>query len=200
MDYQGILKYFGEFLSAARYLYWFLAIFGTLVFSIQLILTFLGVGTDGSDADVDADGQVEFGEHADSGFSEMRLFSTRALFAFITFFGWGGVLWGKSGWSGFFMALVCGFVMMLGTALLIYILLKLQHSGNVQYRDILGCKGTVYMNVPGGMKEPGKVTVNVGECTREIAAFSEEALTTGTPVVVEEHIEGNRFVVKKIVS
>lgn len=193
----GIFDRIEEYLIGARNVYWFLAIFGTCVFFIQILLSFLGFGSD-SDMDVDGDGNFEFGEHSDTGFSEFRFFSLRAVFAFITFFGWGGVLWGDNGWPGFIAALVCGLVMMFATAFVVFALIRLQHSGNISSSDIIGKSGTVYLSVPPGRIETGKVTVSVNNSTREIIAVADEELPTGTSVTVEKQVDARRYLVKKV--
>lgn len=192
---QLVMDHIRELFSATRYLYWFLALMGTFIFLIQIIMTFLGFG---GDSDVNADGHVDYGEHSDVGFAEFRFFSFRSIIAFITFFGWGGVLWGSSGWGGFIIALMCGLAMMFITASLIFGLLQLQNSGNISPKNIIGCSGTVYFTVPAGRIETGKVTVTVKNCTREITAIADEELPTGTSVTVENQIDGKRFLVKKI--
>lgn len=198
MDFSHILGQIENYLASAQvhYFYWFLALFGSLVFFIQLVMTVFGFG--GEDMDANGDGDISFGEHADSGFAEFRFFSLRAVFAFITFFGWGGVLWGKAGWGGFFGALACGFFMMFATASLIFMMLKLQHSGNIYKSDYIGCSGTVYLSIPSGRTNSGKVTVSVNGSRREITAVADEELPTGTAVKVESIIDGKRYLVKKV--
>ncbi len=192
----NIISQAGDFLSGADKLYWILALAGTLIFTIQIILVFFGFG-DG-DTDVDADGNIEFGEHADSGFGDFHFFSLRTVIAFITFFGWGGVIWGDNGWSGFFAAFGCGLAMMLGTAVMIFYLLKLQQTGTITAQDYIGATGTVYLSIPAGRLESGKITVSVHGSTRELTAVADEDLPKGSSIVVEKQIDSSRFLVKKL--
>ena len=136
--------------------------------------------------------------HADVGLSIFKLFSVQSVVAFITFFGWGGVIWGKNGLSGFFAALASGIFMMFATSLFLYYLMKLQQSGNINAQDFVGCTGTVYMNVPAGKVQHGKVTVNLRGCSREIIAVADEDIQTGSTVTIVQQIDGRRFLVKKI--
>lgn len=184
----------GNYLASASYLYWVLALVGSGIFCIQFILSLFGFG-DG-DMDVDGDGSIEFGEHVDHGMGDFRLFSFRAIVAFIMFFGWGGVLWGHHGWLGFFAAFLCGVFMMVVTAVILFMMLKMQHEGTVTPSDLVGCNGTVYLRIPADQR--GKVTVDVKGCTREIDAVADGELLKGTPVEVVKHIEGQLFKVKKI--
>jgi hypothetical protein len=185
-------------LSGDMKFYWALAIFGSLIFIIQLVMAMFGFG---AGHDVDASGAAGGTDvatvHAD-GFSIFKLFSVQSVFAFITFFGWGGVIWGKNGIGGFFAAFACGLFMMFATSLLLYYLMKLQQSGNINPCDFVGKTGTVYMNIAAGRIDHGKVTINLQGCSREIMAVADENIPTGTSVSVVQQIDGRRFLVKKI--
>ncbi|OGV50041.1 MAG: hypothetical protein A2X49_04770 [Lentisphaerae bacterium GWF2_52_8] len=186
------LKYAGDLLSGAQHIYWGLALGGTLVLFILMIMTFFGVSGDHGDAMSDS-----FGEHSDTGFSDFKLFSFRAVLAFITFFGWGGVLWGHHGWGGFLGAFALGFSMMFATAALLCVMMRLQQSGNLRVQDIVGATGTVYIGIPAGRTESGKVTVSLKDRTLEITAVSDEDIPSGSAVTIEAKINGQRFLVKK---
>jgi len=183
-------------ISGELQLYWAFAIIGSTIFLIQLVLSlFLGFG---GETDVDGDGVVEYGEHADLGLSAFRIFSLRSIIAFIAFFGWGGVLWGGQGPGALFAAFASGLIMMFISALLIYFLMRLQQSGNIQPTDFIGLSGVVYLTIPGGKQETGLVTVTVRERTRQIRAVAEQELPTGTSVRVKELVSEQRFLVEKL--
>jgi hypothetical protein len=171
-----------------------MAVVGSFIFLGQLLMTRFGHGGDD-------DGHFEgYGhpDHADGGFAMFKLFSFRTIIAFITFFGWGGVICGDKGFAGFMVAFLCGVLMMVSTAALMYLLMKMQQSGNINHSDYVGCSGTVYLSIPAGRKDGGKVTVTVRNCTREIAVVADEEIKTGTSVKVEEMIGEQKFLVKKI--
>ena len=190
----------GAFLAgdSAQSIYWGLALAGTVIFAISLILQFLGVGAVGlpDDVDVDFDGQADI-PHADTGFPALELFSFRAIMAFVTMFGWGGVLFGEHGWGGFFIALGSGLLVWFIVALLIAQLLKLRQNGNVPASALVGKSGTVYLTVPGGRRSAGKVKLNLGNATHEVRAFADEELPTGTQIRVKENLGGGAFLVEK---
>lgn len=183
-------------ISGDMKIYWALAVFGSFIFIIQLAMSFFGVGSV-HDADSGTGTDIAT-SHADAGFSIFKLFSVQSVIAFITFFGWGGVIWGKNGLSGFFAALSSGVFMMFATSLFLYYLMKLQQSGNIDAKDYIGCMGTAYINIPAGRVQQGKVTVNLRGCTREISAIADENIPTGSSVTVVQQIDGRRFLVKKI--
>ncbi len=193
-----------QFLMGDYKFYLVFAIFGTAIAFIQLCLSFFFGGGDmdvGLDADVDSGGDMSFGDHTDMGAGDFRLFSIRSMVAFLAFFGWGGVIayeHGAKGLPAFLVALAAGGVMMLLTALALYGIMKLQHSGNITEGEYVGCLGTVYLRIPAGRRDIGKVTVNVKGNSREIVAVADEELPRGTSVRVVERIDGRRFLVEKI--
>ena len=187
----------GAFLSNAHSVYWFFAVIGSAVFVIQFLLTLIGFD-DGGGTDMDGDGDISFGEHADSGLGDFHILSVRSIVAFVMFFGWGGILWGHLGWLGFLGALLLGGGMMVVTALILLGMLKMQQESNVEAKDIVGCRGMVYLRIP--ENEQGKVTVTVAACTREVKAIADEELKKGTAVDVVKHINGRLYKVKKIES
>jgi len=174
-----------------------LALSGTVIFVFQIILLLIfGVG---SDTDVDADlNGIDGDMHPDTDIGDFRIISFRTIVAFITFFGWGGIIYGKGGWGSFIVALTCGISMMFITAILIFYVLKLQQSGNIYANDIIGKTGTVYLKIPAGKNEHGKVTVFTGAGTREVLAISEEEIPNGATVKIISQIGQNKFLVEKI--
>ena len=175
------------------------ALLGSLIAFVQLLLSFF---FGGGDFDVDGDGDVEFGEHLDSGYyGDFKFFSFRSVVAFFAFFGWGGVIAYENGikeFGAFFIAFVFGLIMMFVTALLLYFMLKMQHSGNINPSDIIGSVGTVYLRIPAGRSEIGKVTAEVKGTSQEIIAVADEEISRGCSVKIIQQVDGKRFLVEKV--
>ena len=169
-------------------LYWGLAVGGSLFFVLNLIFASIGGPDDSADGAEDV---------VDADIADFHFLSLRAILAFVSVFGWCGVLWGKYGFWGFLAAFVFGFIAMGLTALAIWGMMRLQHSGNVKTNDFIGKTGTVYMQIPGGNGH-GKITVTVGGSTREVAAVADEPLATGTPVKVVAVIDQSLYRVEKV--
>ena len=175
--------------------YWGFAIGGSAIFAITAIAALFGMGgAESGDIDVDMDGEIDI-VHPDSGIFDFKLISFRSILAFIAMFGWGGVVFGEHGWKGFGVAIACGLVTMVITAYLIMSILKLQQSGTRANASLVGKKGTVYLAIPAGGR--GKVILDLGDSTREIAAFSEVALEKGAPVITIA-LKAEVFTVKPI--
>ena len=178
-----ILGTINEFMNGGGMMsvYWGFAIGGSAIFAITAIAALFGMGgAESGDIDVDMDGEIDI-VHPDSGIFDFKLISFRSILAFLAMFGWGGVVFGEYGWKGFGIAIACGLVTMVITAYLIMSILKLQQSGTRANASLIGQKGTVYLAIPAGGR--GKVILDLGDSTREIAAFSDIALDKGTPVV-----------------
>lgn len=192
-----VLGIISEFVNGGGMMsvYWGFAIGGSAIFAITAVAALFGMGgAESGDVDVDMDGEIDI-VHPDSGIFDFKLISFRSILAFIAMFGWGGVVFGEHGWKGFGVAIACGLVTMVITAYLIMSILKLQQSGTRANASLVGQKGTVYLAIPAGGR--GKVILDLGDSTREIAAFSEVALEKGAPVVTTA-LKAEVFTVKPI--
>ena len=192
-----VLGTISEFMNGGGMMsvYWGFAIGGSAIFAITAIAALFGMGgAESGDVDVDMDGEIDI-VHPDSGIFDFKLISFRSILAFIAMFGWGGVVFGEHGWKGFGVAIACGLVTMVITAYLIMSILKLQQSGTRANASLVGKKGTVYLAIPAVGR--GKVILDLGDSTREIAAFSEVALEKGAPVVTTA-LKAEVFTVKPL--
>ena len=207
----GIVDSVREFLSNSTNFYFYLAVISTAIFVVQFCLAmFGGLGHDVElDHDVDFDHDFDHDMSTDasdisdtdySGISDINLFSIKSITAFVMFFGWAGFFWGDKGYLGLGIALVCGFVMMFLTSLVIFLLLKMQQNGNISNRDLIGRVASVYLRIPGERSGTGKITVKLDRCSREVKAMADKEIPHGTAVVVKEHIQGNCYLVEKYSS
>lgn len=194
----AFLEKVGEFLAGgtAQSIYWAFAISGTVLFIASVALSLFGASSDFTDGDVDVDldGEVDL-PHPDTGFLDLKFLSFRTVLAFLTMFGWGGVVFGEHGWLGLAGALICGTVMMIIAAFVIAGLLKLQQNGTTSNASIVGKTGTVYLTVPGSRSGAGKVSVDLGTATREIRAFADAPVATGRKVRISAHLGNGSFLV-----
>lgn len=176
--------------------YWVLAVAGSILFILTLLFALMGAGgLDEADFDTDLGAPVE---HPDTGMLDFKLLSLRSVLAFMTVFGWGGVLWGHLGLKGFLLAFFCGLFTMVMTAYLVYLVMKLQGSANVKKEDFIGKEGSVYIEIPGGSQGEGKVTVSIGGETHELKAVADEKLPSGTGVKIISLAGSRRYKVEKI--
>ena len=122
-------------------------------------------------------------------FTGLNIFTVRGVITFLTLFGWGG-LWltqlGLHPLLAAFLSIQLGIAGMVGVALLLRAALRLQYDGTLDIRNAVGEAGTVYLTVPAGRREPGKVNVLVQDQLREFEAVtdSDEPIPTGAEVRV----------------
>jgi len=192
----AFLEKVGEFLAGgtAQSVYWAFAISGTILFIISVVLSMFGASSDFSDTDMNMDGEIDL-PHPDTGFLDLKFLYFRTILAFLTMFGWGGVVFGEHGWIGFAAAFFCGLIMMVIAAFVIAGLLKLQQNGTASNAAMVGKFGTVYLTIPGDRSGAGKVSVNLGTATHEVRAFSDAAIATGRKVRIAAHLGNGDFLV-----
>lgn len=116
----------------------------------QMLLALVGFG---------GDHEHDFGGHGehDTGLGWINL---RTVMAFLSGFGWAAGILLNRGYSmgpAIARAVVVGALFLLGTALLIRNLLKLQSSGNLDYANAIGTVGTVYSTIPGAEAGAGQL-------------------------------------------
>ncbi len=117
---------------------------------MQIVLSVLGLGGH-------ADGDLSLHADHDSG---LGLFSIRTVTAFFAGFGWTGAVMLNHGYS-IFAAIAGGTaggtIFLLATSFLIFNLLRLQGSGNIDYTNAIGTVGTVYTTIPAAESGGGQV-------------------------------------------
>lgn len=125
---------------------------------------------------------------ADHG-SGLGVLSLQTVATFFVGFGWVGVVWLRQG-HGLFWAILSGVVvgvsLMAGTVLFVRALLRLQHSGTLDYQNAVGVVGTVYCPIPPRRANGGQVEVVIQGRTVFADALTEgsETLPTGAKVRV----------------
>jgi hypothetical protein len=154
---------------------------GVLVLVIQILFGFLGL-VDAPDVNGFEGGESAIGE----GF---ELLSVRSVAAGVGFFGLGGLAATTSGAPAILALLgggVAGVGALVGTALLMRQVLRLDSDGSLRLEGAVGLAATVYLSIPPARTGPGKVHFALQGRTVEIGAITPlgETLDTGASVVV----------------
>lgn len=165
--------------------FWTIACAASLVFIIQTIMTFVGLGTD---TDVDSgpmDGSVDSMEDG----SLSGVFSFRNLINFLLGYGWAGVLLHDSIESGLLLqlvAIVVGLLFVLAFVFMFRQVMKLSHDGSFKMQEAVGLKADVYLRIPAARSGRGKVQVSVKGSIHEIDAMTDntEEIATGGQVKI----------------
>lgn len=177
--------------------FWTIACCASLVFIIQTIMTFIGLGTD---ADVDAgpmDGSVDSIE--DGALS--GVFSFRNLVNFLLGYGWAGVLLFddiEKRWLLQFVAIAVGVLFVLAFVFMFRQVMKLSHDGSFKINEAVGLKADVYLRIPAARSGRGKVQVSVKGSIHEIDAVTDNdaEIPTGGQVEIVEALGDDLLLVK----
>jgi len=173
-----------EMMTLFEKIYWAIAVIGSIILVILLVMTFIGGELD------DVDGDVDTEIDGDTGI-EFQFLSFKNLVGFFTIFGWSGIACLDNGLSNgltVVISFICGLLMMFAMASLFYYLGKLQSSGTLRLKNALRQVGEVYLTIGANRGSIGKVSINVQGTLRELEALTDENkdLVQGNVVIVKE--------------
>lgn len=134
-------------------------------------------------------------------FGTMQLFTLQGIMTFLCVFGWTGIICTSLGLHvaiAVIIALVLGFLAMLGVAKVLQLTRRLTQDGSLDVRRLLGEKGRVYIPIPANESGEGKVTIAAGERFIELSAVTDEqdTIPTGTQVRIID-VRGDVVAVEK---
>jgi hypothetical protein len=172
-------------------LYLVCAIVGGGLLVVQFLLMIFGMD-DHADADVS---DFELDEAGVGGNIFFGYLSIKAVVAFLTFFGLGGLLAetidGIGSLAGVGIACALGIAAFYVVAFIMVSLKRLDASGNVDIEKAVGHTATVYLKIPANKSGAGKVTVSLQDRSVEVRAVTGgEELGTGSQVRVIAVQEG----------
>jgi membrane protein implicated in regulation of membrane protease activity len=159
--------------------YWLVAIIGSLVFSVVMVMAFSG-------GDADDIGDVDSDIDAGAGF---QFISFKNLVGFFTIFGWSGIACIDAGLSTpltIIISVISGLLMMVIMATLFYFISRLTDSGTLNYKNAIDAVGEVYLTIGADRSKMGKVSVSVQGTLRELDALTDSLteLKSGTIIKV----------------
>lgn len=184
-------------LSTAMQVLWAITLSASLIFVIQTIMTFLGLGDHDADFDMDtSDGSFD----ADP---SMNLLTFRNLVNFCLGFGWTAVLIHEKIQSNALLIIVSVIVGVLLVTAVMWIfkwLSGMQQTGNIDvHKSAVGCEGKVYLTIPGERKGEGKVQITINNAVREYDAVTDgETIPTGKAIKVTEVINDYTLLVEEL--
>lgn len=184
-------------LSTAMQVLWAITLSASLIFVIQTVMTFLGLGDHDADFDLDtSDGSFD----ADP---SMNLLTFRNLVNFCLGFGWTAVLMHEKIRSNALLIIVSVIVGILLVTVVMWIfkwLSGMQQTGNIDvHKSAVGCEGKVYLTIPGERKGEGKVQITINNAVREYDAVTDgETIPTGKAIKVTEVINDYTLLVEEL--
>ena len=176
---------------------WAITLSASLIFVIQTVMTFLGLGDHDADFDLDtSDGSFD----ADP---SMNLLTFRNLVNFCMGFGWTAVLMHEKIQSNALLIIVSVIVGILLVTVVMWIfkwLSGMQQTGNIDVdKSAVGCEGKVYLTIPGERKGEGKVQITIKNAVREYDAVTDgETIPTGKAIKVTEVINDYTLLVEEL--
>lgn len=180
-------------------IYWLVTIPFSTLFVIELVMTFLGAGSDsgGFDASGDADTSIDI----DEGIS-FQLITLKNLVAFFTIFGWIGLACidsKHSTTSTIIISSISGLLMMVLMASIYYFMGKLTETGNLEINRAIGEKATVYLQIPAKRHGAGKIQIKLqGLRTIDAMTDEDEPIATGALCEVVGILTEDVLLVKKL--
>ncbi|MDR2979481.1 MAG: serine protease [Bacteroidales bacterium] len=175
-------------------IYWVIAIFSSVVFIVQAIMTFVGGGA--GDLDVDSGVDVETGD------MPFHLFSFRNLINFLLGFSWTGISLNNVIHNRILLnvvAVLVGFLFIFLFFLIIKQLMKLSENNSFNIEETIGKTADVYLTIPAERQGKGKVMVSVRGTVHELSAITDngEKFETGNVVKITQIIN-NLVIVEKL--
>lgn len=190
-------------LSTFQQVMFVIACTSTGIMLIFLILMIIGI----DDADFDGgdalEGDLDFlNDEPLTGIAGLKIFTIKGVLVFLSLGAWTAYLL----YGVVHMILVIVFAVIIGfigaflQALAFRAMMKLESSGNINYENAIGKKGTVYINIPKEKKGKGKITMVVQDRFTEIDAITDdlEELLPKTQVEVVGLEDPSTVIVKKI--
>lgn len=175
-------------------IYWSIALLGSFIFIITMIITFMGGDAD----ELDTDAEIE----SDTGIG-FQFITFKNLIGFFTLFGWSGIACIDAGLSKpltITVSIVCGLLMMTVMAAMFFYMRKLNHSGTLNYKNAIGAVGEVYLTIGANRSSIGKTHVRIQGTLRELEAFTDAPtdLKSGTVISVKSVTESGILIVEQL--
>jgi membrane protein implicated in regulation of membrane protease activity len=198
-------------LTAIEKIFWLIAIPSSVIFVIQMVLSFTGIGGGATDpgadlpdmnSDISSSGHdiTHSNEDAGPGFS---FFTLRNFIAFFTLFSWSGLAFNNAGLNivlTIVLSVIVGLIAMLIISSLFYFTMRMAASGNITVKNAIGATGKVYLPIKSNQGNIGKVQVTFQGSLREMQAVTQQDkdLPTNTIIKVTGLADDNILIVEKI--
>lgn len=170
--------------------FWFIAIPTSLIFTIQTILTFIGIDSfDGVD--------FEFDSH-----TSFHPFSLRNLINFLLGFSWTGISFYSTISNRILLvvlALAVGIIFVVLFFLIIKQLQKLTEDNTFKIINTLNKTAEVYLTIPENKKGKGKIMISVNGSFHELEAMTENNTIPSGSTVKVVRIENDNILIVEII-
>lgn len=191
MDTQTIIMNFLENYEPLLKAFWYIALPVSLFFSLQTIMTFVGLSDGETDMDSDT-GDVEM---------PFEIFTLRNLINFLLGFSWTGISFYNTIENKTILivvALIVGLLFVAIFFMLIKQILKLSENNSFKIESTLNQTAQVYLTIPAEKSGRGKILISIKGAYHELDAMTltSEKILSNTSVKVVA-IENNVLIVEK---
>lgn len=176
---------------------WIITLTASLIFVIQTILTFIGMDSDGGldvpDGGMSAD--------TDAGTFPFQLFTFRNFINFFLGFGWTAITLAGNAHPVLvvIVSILVGVALVAAVMYIFYLMSRMEQSGNIETSSAVGCRGSVYLTIPGERQGEGKVQINIQGAVREFDAMTNgDTLPNGCPIEVTQVLNENMLLVTAV--
>jgi hypothetical protein len=180
----------------------------TLIIIIQMILLLIGFGgdesfdtADGMDGGVDSVDIDTVNSEGFLSFGGIRVFTLRGVLSFLCVGGWLAMAldYTLPAWLAGLIGLLGGMLTAVILAVAFHYALKMQSSGNINYKNAINHIATVYLRIPPKRTGTGKVNLTLQERYTEINAVTddEDFINTGMPVKIISLTDPTTVLVKR---
>jgi hypothetical protein len=169
-------------LSTTQQVLWAIGTFSSVLFVLQLGLSFFGLEHQVPDAaQVVPDGHADTADTHNLQYLDthhlalLQYFTVRNATAFLTGAGWGGLMlisWGLSPWLAVIGGIIQGLGFVAVVMLLMWFLASLASSGSISLENAIDQQGEVTLAIPGYGNGFGKIMLSIQGRTIEIEAFT----------------------------
>lgn len=181
-------------LGLANKIYWGIAVPSTILFLLQLLLSFFGGGEqpdDTPDVDVTSDHGIPF-----------QFITFKNMVGFFTIFAWTGIACLDAGFSQgitLLVSTVSGIAMMCLMGGIYYLLSKAGADGTLKMEKAIGQVGEVYLTIPSRRRNTGKVQIKVMGSLRTLDAMTDadHDIPNGKLISVSEIINDSILLVNE---
>jgi hypothetical protein len=185
-----------EHMATLEHVYWIIAVAGSVVLLVQLVMAFA------SGLDFHVEGDVAAHSGTDINLPHFQLLTIRNVVAFFVIFGWVGIAMIHANATvplTIIVSFCCGLIMMVLVAAIFVGLSKLQTSGNGDVSLAKGSEAQVYLTIPPARKSGGKIEVVLQGKKVEMDALTDDSLPllTGVSVKIKEVLNNQAIVERK---
>lgn len=191
-------------MTAFQQTFFVIAIVATVLMIILIILMFIGMDEfdsfDGTVDDLDLDVDL-INDEPISGIGGLKILSIRGTLAFLSIGGWTTYLLSDTmeEWLALLFGIFAGTVAAILLAYALRSAMRLESSGNLDYKGTIGKSAMVYIRIPAAKSGKGKVIMNHQGKTLEVDALTDETedLIRNTKVIVSSLEDDSTLLVKK---